>query len=146
MSKTTRALSGGSLRKYLRELFASDPAIPADTARRLLETCQSEISQVRVRTPLPVRARVASPQPNEPVSAASEFDPFAFSAVVVLTKGGRAALEARLAQIGEPDNLKLLASAQHISIPADAATARALRCAIIEGTERRIAGRKAAAS
>ncbi len=140
MSKTTRQMSGASLAKYFRELLAAGPDLPADKAASLLRTLQAELAQIRVRLPLPVR--------KAPVEAGSQplFDPFAFSTVVVLTKGGAAALLEKLNTIASPDDLRELARAQHIAIPAGADTAGALRAAIIDGTSRRIADRKAAAS
>lgn len=82
-------------------------------------------------------------QPSEPQPA---FDPFAFSVVVVRTKEGRDGLLSRLARIEGAEDLLRLARAQHIAVPAGLEDAAAIRAAILEGTEARIANRRAAAS
>lgn len=74
------------------------------------------------------------------------FDPYAFSLVVVLTKDGAAGLMARLAEIDSAESLRSLAKAQHVSLPATLAGIADIRAAIVAGTERRIADRRAAAS
>ena len=74
------------------------------------------------------------------------FDPFAFSALAVLTKQGAQALAQRLATIGTADSLRALANAQHLGIGAEITDAAALRAAIVAATEARLAERRAAAS
>ncbi len=84
-------------------------------------------------------------KPAPPVAApeAKPFDPFAFSLVVVLTKDGRDGLMQELEAIESEADLRALAKAQHIPIPADL---DAVRSAITVGTAERIADRRAAAS
>jgi hypothetical protein len=81
----------------------------------------------------------------KPASAPS-FDPYAFSAVVVLSKMGHEALLARLGTIKSAKNLRLLAEAQHIAVDPKLKKAGELRLAIVRGAEQRIADRRAAAS
>ena len=77
---------------------------------------------------------------------ATPFDPYAFSAVVVLTKSGRDGLLKRLAAIDRPDHLRALAEAQRLAVDPALASPADLRAAIVAAAERRIANRRAAAS
>lgn len=75
------------------------------------------------------------------------FDPFAFSVVVVLARSGADALMARLEEIDDADDLRALADAQHLGVDAGLrGDAAALRDAIVEGAQQRLADRRAAAS
>jgi hypothetical protein len=162
MAKATRSLSGASQKKYFRDLVGSIEGIPADAAEALTGACEREITQVRVRLPVPDREKKAKPQTRpagkeagqeESAAAAppsseseAEFDPFAFSVVVVVTKEGRDGLAKRLSGITSGADLRALAQAQHVAIPAGELSDGELRDAIIEGALQRIANRKAAAS
>jgi hypothetical protein len=86
--------------------------------------------------PVPERPAVAAPEP---------FDPFSPNIVVVVRKSGRAAALAALDAIDDPDNLRLLAREQRLSVGADLASTAELRAAIVTAAERRIANRMAAA-
>ena len=79
-------------------------------------------------------------------TAVSAFDPFAFSAVAVLMKQGRAGLAQRLGPIASAAHLRQLAEAQHLAIDATIADPAALCEAIVAATERRLAERRAAGS
>ncbi len=74
------------------------------------------------------------------------FDPYAFSAVVVLTKTGKDGLLKRLAAIDRAEHLKKLADAQHLAVDASLSSIADLRAAIVKAAEQRIANRRAAAS
>lgn len=95
-------------------------------------------------------AKSAPAQSTTPVAAATApqpaFDPFAFTAVVVLKRQGPAALEKLLSAIADADNLRLLADKQHLGLPADATSAAELRAAILASAQARITDRRAAAS
>lgn len=166
MAKATKPLGGGAKDRYLRELIGS-AGLDADTAKHLTETAKREIAQVRVRLPLPERAktekgrRVTGAAHSSPPDAggsaghaappaatpdAAAFDPFAFSATVVLKRKGKAELARLLAAVSEPEHLKLIAEKQHLGLPAGVDTADALREAIISAAEARIDERRAAAS
>lgn len=162
MAKGTRTLSGASRDKYFRELFAAEPDLSAAAAGRLLRTCAREIAQLRVREPLPNRSRPApppvDPEPPKPettltsptgdTAAASvpAFDPYAFSLTVMLKRNGRKALLDRLESIESAADLRRLAEAQHVAVPAELADLTQLRHAIVDGTAQRLADRRAAAS
>jgi hypothetical protein len=157
MGKATRSLSGASQKKYFRDLVGSIEGIPAEAAAALTGACEREIAQVRVRLPVPDRERKAKARTEKageeqesataaPPSSGAAFDPFAFSVVVVVTKEGREGLAKRLSTITSGGDLRALAKAQHVAIPAGELTDGELRDAIIEGALQRIANRKAAAS
>jgi hypothetical protein len=157
MGKATRSLSGASQKKYVRDLVGSIDGITPEAAAALTSACEREIAQVRVRLPIPERGKSAkSAKKNagtesaraESVAATpptAEFDPFAFSVVVVVTKEGREGLATKLATIS-PADLRALAKAQHLALPEGDLSTEDLRAAIVEGALQRIANRKAAAS
>ncbi len=161
MARTTKQLSGGGKDKLLRALVATEAHISADAAARLGDTLCSAIADVRVRreawepvrnTTAPANGNSTSPPPLVPVDvaapapAAAPFDPFAFSALAVLTKKGFAELSARLATISSATDLHTLATAQHLTVEASLTELAALRAAIVKATEQRLAERRAAAS
>ena len=74
------------------------------------------------------------------------FDPYAFSVVVTLVKKGREALIARLSEIDNIEDLRQLANAQHLGVDPHLARVDDVRQAIVNGAEKRIASRRAAAS
>jgi hypothetical protein len=165
-NKTTRKLTGRALRRYFDMLLETEQDVSSGPRRRLADLLHLEVAQVRVRTPLAVRRKYAqarSPsafsdavevveKPAAPVPVSPSptpqpaFNPYAFSAVVVMTKGGAEALLARLSKISDMAHLRRLASAQHIGVPQDGVTIDELRAAIVDGAAHRIADRRAAAS
>jgi hypothetical protein len=150
MAGKTKALSGPGKDKFLR-------AIAADAADKgaLLEALHATVPEIRVRlevwkeTLTRHKPSHDSPPKQGPVETKAEpkpFDPYAFSAMAVLTKQGRAGLESKLASIASANDLRALADAQHLAVDAQTTDAATLRAAIIAGAERRIAERIAAAS
>lgn len=95
----------------------------------------------KIRPPTPVAA-----PPPAAAPAANAFDPYAFSAMVVLAKTGKDGLMKRLADIKSVEHLKALAEAQHLAVSPTLKRADDLRKAIVSATEQRLADRKAAAS
>jgi hypothetical protein len=149
MAGKTKALSGPGKDKFLRALAAGTA-----TKAELLTAMHEHVPEIRVRlevwkdTLAQHKAKEqAAAQPATPGPApASAFDPYAFSAVAVLTKQGRSALETKLGAIPSVDDLRAIADAQHLAVDQTVSDANALRQAIITGAERRIAERIAAAS
>lgn len=88
----------------------------------------------------------AAPAPAEPPAQSTAFDPFAFSALATLTRGGKNALEAKLREITAAEHLIALAAAQHLGIDRSLADVVTLRTAIVAATEARLRERRAAAS
>jgi len=163
MGKSTKTLSGQSQRKYFRDLFKSEPGVTSDAAQRLMDACAGEIAHIRVRLPLAKRrastvvieqkadspaataaalqAKVAEFDPDTPM-----FDPHAFSLVVLLRKGGKDALKAKLDGLPDIAQLREVAKAQHVAVDPTLEDRSAIYAAIIAGTEQRIAHRQAAGS
>jgi hypothetical protein len=96
----------------------------------------------------PGKSPPASPSGNTTVGTAPKpaFDPYAFSATVVLAKTGRDGLMKRLGEFKTAENLKAFAEAQHLGIDRKLNKIEDLRKAILAATEQRLADRKAAAS
>jgi hypothetical protein len=99
-------------------------------------------------TPAAPAASPAAPTPAAPAvaPAANAFDPYAFSAVSILTKKGKAALAAAFDTIGNVEDLHKVAVAQHLAIDPALTDVNVIRATLVAATERRIAERKAAAS
>lgn len=160
MARTTKQLSGGGKDKFLLGVVASVDGVTPAVADRIGAALADGIAEVRVRRdvwdaqrsapasrPMAATAPVAATaKPTTAIETAPAFDPFAFSAVALLTKKGKAALAAALDKIDTVDNLRRLAEAQHLALDPAVSDMAAIRTAIIAATERRIAERKAAAS
>ena len=76
------------------------------------------------------------------------FDPYAFSAMAVLVREGRAGLVARVEAVANSDDLRRLAAAQSVRLPADlladpAMPPARLREAFVAAVEQRLVHRKA---
>lgn len=137
-------------------MLRSDAGVTADAVDRLTEACSTEIASIRVRLPLVVRkavkpavaAAIAAVKPvaDAPAVAAGAFDPHGFSLIVTFRKGGKDALVAKLNDVNEIEKLREIAKAQHVSLDAALTDRAEIVAALIEGTERRIAHRQAAAS
>lgn len=169
MTRATKSLSGGGKDKFFKAVIAAEQGVDPQAAARLGEVLINAVAEVRVRReawdtyskPGPgekgrkgakaraaaeAAAKQASVKPSAAAAAPSQpFDPFAFSAVAVLTRKGRDALAAELAKIGSADNLKAIATAQHLAIDPAILEIDSLRAALVVATERRIAERRAAA-
>lgn len=158
MARTTKQLSGGGKDKFLRGVVAGVADVPAEAAARVTAALTDAITEVRVRreawgneraapagSPPPPKLKPAAPPPVA-APAAPAFDPFAFSAVAVLTKKGKVALLSQLGTIASAEHLRKFAEAQHLALDPAVVDAADIRAAIVAATERRIAERKAAAS
>lgn len=125
-------------------------ALAEDLARRTSQiwlwdpALAGEMAEVALPAASPAAGPPATATESTPPVAA--FDPFAFSAVVVLTRQGRAALLKRLATIDDAHHLLQLADAQHLAVDRTLTDLDRLREAIVRGAEQRIADRRAAAS
>ena len=98
----------------------------------------------------------ASPPPQKaavgetPAGANPEFDPYSFGLIPLYQRGGGAALRAKLETVDNVEQLRKMARAQQIGLPAEirrgAVDAANVRDAIVVAVEKRIADRRAAAS
>ena len=135
-------------RAYIQRETSLDPA----AADKLAEALTKAVNMMRVWE-MPEAQPVAMPAaPVKGKSAPAEpavhtpFDPYAFSAMVVLAKTGKDGLLKRLSEIKNTDNLKAFAEAQHLAVNPALKKLDELRKAIVSATEQRLADRKAAAS
>lgn len=142
MAKSSKVSDDQRLKAFFRETLQNEPGIPTDMAERMAERCVQSIDRVLSKT----TQRDGAAAGLTAIKVVPGFDPFAFSAVALLAKKGREALLARLGEIDEPQQLRELATAQHIAVDTGLTLADDLRRAIVVGAERRIAARRAAAS
>ena len=133
------------------------PAVPAPAKQKAKggegkapEPKASEPKASEPKRPAAVASPATAGHPSSDAKvgggAKNGFDPYAFSATVVLAKTGREGLMKRLAGIKSAENLKAFAEAQHLGIDRKLSKADELRKAILAATEQRLADRRAAAS
>lgn len=162
MGKVGQASSQEKLKAFFREIVMGEPGVDRALADRVAERCVMHIDLLlewdRSRTekksppqsiaPVPERSIVPPLRATPPIKPASmrPFDPYAFSVVVTLVKKGREALLTRLAEIDNVEDLRQLANAQHLGVDPHLARADDVRVAIVNGAEKRVASRRAAAS
>lgn len=163
MSNGKQLWPGDTMRAFFRAHIQRETSLDGAAAEKLSEALNSAVNRMLVWD-LPPATAVA-PQTSTsgttkgkskppPVaapaiaiaSAPPAFDPYAFSAMVVLAKTGKDGLAKRLADIKNAADLKALAEAQHLAVSATLKRPEDLRKAIVAATEQRIADRKAAAS
>lgn len=142
MANSNKVADDQRLKAFFRDTLQTEPGIGTDMAERMAERCVQSIDRVLAQTAQ--RDGTAAGLPA--IKVVPGFDPFAFSAVALLAKKGRDALLARLGEIAEPQQLRELATAQHIAVDPGLTLPDDLRRAIVAGAERRIAARRAAAS
>ena len=161
MSRASQISDRKRIEALFREMFGGETGLSDSAAEMLAQRCASRIKRIVVwedghaversdasRTSAdaePVANDVPATPPEPPATMAA-FDPYAFSAVVVLTKSGKDGLLKRLAAIDRPEHLKKLAEAQHLAVDASLSSAAEIRDAIVKAAEQRIANRRAAAS
>jgi hypothetical protein len=149
-------LIGKRKQAYLAALVRQERAIESDIAERLTNRLDSSIRSLRVTKS---ELAAAAPNPGKESLAAPEtvrrpepktFDPYAFNAILIFKRGGRPALAAKLMEITEVSHLRMLADAQLISLDRMCRSGNVgideLREALLRGTERLLADRRAAAS
>ena len=148
MAKAPESETEQRLRAFFRDSILTEPGMTGEKAEQLADRCVQSIEHVLKKrgsgsaVVAAVAAAALAPAEHKP----NAFDPFAFSAVSVLARKGRDALFARLSEITSAENLREFAIAQHIAIDQKLSEPDELRAAIVLGTERRIAARRAAAS
>jgi hypothetical protein len=155
MSNGKQLWPGDQMRAFFRAHIQRESRLDAVAADRLSDALTKAVNRMLVwdmpdvgSAPAPVKGKV-KPQAVETASvpaAAPAFDPYAFSAMVVLAKTGKDGLQKRLADIKNAADLRALADAQHLAVNTALKKPDELRKAIIVATEQRLADRKAAAS
>lgn len=163
MSKGTQLWPGERMRDFYLAHIRRETGLDGDAAERLADALVRATNRMMVwdasasatdgdaggehiRTQSHGRAATPVADAAKPEPATPPFNPYQFSAMVVLGRTGRDGLARRLADIDTTDNLRAFAEAQHLAIAPHISDADALREAIIEATEQRLADRKAAAS
>jgi hypothetical protein len=153
------------MRAFFRAILAAEPDVDAALADRLAGRCVKAVARMMVWDADPAdatagaaaesSATASAPASDAPTTDESKvagkytgeaFEPFAFSIIVVLKHQGRAALLKRLDGIATPEHLHKMAAAQHIVVDKSITSTKALREAIADGAEQRLADRRAAAS
>jgi ABC-type amino acid transport substrate-binding protein len=164
MSKGTQLWPGERMQAFFRAHIRRETSLDDEAAERLANALTRATNRMLIwdaeppgasaiaaasQSPPGPRADLASsliPQTEPEAPAVSAFNPYAFSAMVVLARKGRDGLAARLAEIKTAADLKVFAEAQHLAVDPKLKKIDDLRKAIITATEQRLADRKAAAS
>ena len=136
------------MKAFFRAHIRRETALDDKAAEKLVEALSKAVNFMRVWT-MPEDApasAVAKPKAAPEAKLETAFDPYAFSAMVVLTKAGREGLAKKLAEIKGADNLRKFAEAQHLGIDRRLTKIDDLRKAILHAAEQRLADRRAAAS
>lgn len=143
---------GDKMRAFFRAHIARATSLAPAEAEKLIEALTRSVNRMLVwdvpSLPEPAAAVDARGDGEDSTDAAPRpaFNPYAFSAMVTLARGGPEGLMRRLDQIASPADLKALAEAQHLALDPSANSLDALRAEIVAAAERRLADRKAAAS
>ena len=174
--KAAKKLSGPSLNRFFKRFFQAQAGIDPQTAERLTDISVRTFSSVRVRRIIwrqvhgsaqrrsvrrapevtaanPATAPDAEPENVTPAAPEQApvvaFDPYGFGLVPVFQREGKDGLLTKLAGIESTDNLRKMARAQQIALPAELRSGDialdTLREAIAAAVEKRIANRRAAA-
>ncbi len=141
VDRTAKALARRTGKIWLNDrTLATEMSGVPEAERQPAPTTPAEAS------PAAAERTATEPAQEHVAEAAPAFDPFAFSAVVVMSRQGRDGLLGKLAEIGDVAHLRQLADAQHLAFDRSLTDVEALREAIVKGAEQRIADRRAAAS
>ncbi|MEQ1671058.1 MAG: hypothetical protein ABL893_09390 [Hyphomicrobium sp.] len=169
MTKAAQLWDIDKKRAFFRAYIQRETSLDQASADKLAEALTKAVNMMRVwEMPAPVEhVQAARPTPHASPAAgksrsklsaaetgagasqpdaAAPFDPYAFSAMVVLAKTGKDGLLKRLAEIKSVEHLKAFADAQHLAVAPSLKKLDDLRKAIVAATEQRLADRKAAAS
>lgn len=164
MTKAAQLWDIDKKRAFFRAYIQRETNLDGQAAEKLAEALTKAVNMMRVwempeyvaaPEPAAVTAKskgksstveTATTPPGQVQAQPAKFDPYAFSAMVVLAKTGKDGLMKRLSEIKSVEHLKALADAQHLAVSPSLKKLDDLRKAIISATEQRLADRKAAAS
>ncbi len=158
MSQGSQLWPNERMKAFFRAHVRRETALDEKAAEKLVEALTKAVNFMRVwqlpeETPAPAAAATEkgkqkpAPDAKSPnAKSDAPFDPYAFSAMVVLTKTGREGLARKLTEIKGADNLRKFAEAQHLGIDRKLSKIDDLRKAILLAAEQRLADRRAAAS
>ncbi len=142
MSKGAQLWPGERMRRFFRTHIRRETELDDEAAERLAKALTRVVNRMLVWDD----GAAGEDSTRSGEQDKLRFNPFAFSAMVALVKTGRDGLFSRLADIAGVDDLKAFAEAQHLAIDRNLEEPDALRNAIVAATEKRRAGRNAAAS
>ena len=148
VERLVEVLTKATNRMLVWEMPAT-PACEAQTASANVKPVKAEAGKAAKSKPaVPAKDAKAADARDSQGSAKPEtsFDPYAFSAMVILAKQGREGLARRLAEIKSVDHLKKLADAQHLGFDRSLTKIDDIRKALLAAAEQRLADRRAAAS
>jgi hypothetical protein len=147
MKKGKQIVQGETMRAFFRAYVQRETPLDDTAADKLAETLNNAITRMVV-TELPDGLEVADAKngSKRPATAKEPFNPYRFSAIVVLAKSGSDGLLSRLREIKSAKDLRTFAEAQHVPVPAKVRRIEDIRKAIVAAAEQRLADRKAAAS
>lgn len=170
MTKGVQLWPGDSMRAFYRRHISHETALDAAATERLVDALTKatnrmlvwDMPQAPVAPAAPSKNIEKKPRENpkgsgtgkntadapvaDAAAAESAFDPYAFSAMVVLAKQGKDALAKRLAEIKSVEHLTSLADAQHLGLDRSLTKIDDVRKAVLAAAEQRLADRRAAAS
>jgi hypothetical protein len=154
MNKATQLWDIDKKRAFFRAFIQREKKLDSAATEKLAEALAKAVNMMRVwempePEAAPAPAATVTAKGKSPAADASPnapFDPYAFSAIVVLAKTGKDGLMKRLAEIKSAEHLKAFAEAQHLAVNPSVKKLDDLRRAIVAATEQRLADRKAAAS
>lgn len=148
VERLVEALTKATNRMLVWEM-PPEPAREAQEASANLKTVKAETGKAAKSKPaVPKDAKKTADAKASQIPAKPEpsFDPYAFSAMVILAKQGREGLSRRLAEIKSVEHLKKLADAQHLGFDRSLTKIDDIRKALLDAAEQRLADRRAAAS
>jgi hypothetical protein len=146
MKKGKQIVQGETMRAFFRAYVQHETPLDDTAADKLAETLNNAITRMVV-SELPDGFEIVDAKNGKrPASPKEPFNPYRFSAIVVLAKSGSDGLLNRLREIKSAKDLRTFAEAQHVPIPAKLRRIEDIRKAIVAAAEQRLADRKAAAS
>ncbi|HVJ77844.1 MAG TPA: hypothetical protein VM620_08420 [Hyphomicrobium sp.] len=145
MSKGTQLWPGDKMRSFFSAYIRRETSLDDVAVERLSAALTKAVNRMLVwETPEDAVPAAAAEKPAK--AQAEPFNPYRFSALVVLAKQGRSGLLKRLQEIKSAENLRAFAEAQHVPVDAKVKRLDDIRKAIVAAVEQRLADRKAAAS
>jgi hypothetical protein len=151
MSKGTQLWPGDKMRSFFSAYIRRETSLDDVAVERLSAALTKAVNRMLVWE-MPEDEAPASDAGKHTVATvaakakAEPFNPYRFSALVVLAKQGRSGLLKRLQEIKSAENLRAFAEAQHVPVDAKVKRLDDIRKAIVAAVEQRLADRKAAAS
>jgi hypothetical protein len=158
MNKATQLWDIDKKRAFFRAFIQREKNLDSVSAEKLADALAKAVNMMRVwempepeAAPAPVatvkaKGKAAATDAATAAATVPPFDPYAFSAIVVLAKTGKDGLMKRLVEIKSAEHLKAFAEAQHLAVSPSVKKLDDLRRAIVTATQQRLADRKAAAS